>query len=103
MLITTFDAYLTPMPLGAVGVVHKSVNLKEPYSQGIKEKVATKNFLKKKKGLTWNPKPQRHSVLKDFFKFRPLFPICGVNKYTLITQVRINERETELKSTFETS
>ena len=44
MLITVLDAYLTPKSPGTVSMVYKSVNLKEPYNQGIKEQVTTKNF-----------------------------------------------------------
>ena len=75
MLITAFDAYLTPKSLGAVSLVHKYVNLKEPYNKNIKEKVTIKKFLKKKAGFTWNPQLQRHSVQKVFFKFNSLFVV----------------------------
>ena len=73
MLIIGFDAYLTPMSHGAVTLVHKSINLEEPYKEGIKEKVITEKYFKKKTGSTWNTKAQRHSVQKVFFKFCPLF------------------------------
>ena len=52
MLIIGFDAYLTPMSHGAVTLVHKSINLEEPYKEGIKEKVITEKYLKKKTGST---------------------------------------------------
>ena len=47
MLITAFDAYLTPMSLGTVSLVHESVNLNELYNEGIREKVTTKKKIKK--------------------------------------------------------
>ena len=52
MLITAFDAYLTPRLPGAVSLAHKCVNLKEPYNQDMKEKVTIKKFPKKKTGFT---------------------------------------------------
>ena len=52
ILITAFDAYLTPTSLGAMSLVHKYINLKKPYNQDIKEKVTTKKFLEKKAGFT---------------------------------------------------
>ena len=52
MLITAFDAYLTPTSPGAMSLVHKYINLKEPYNQDIKEKVTTKKFLEKKASFT---------------------------------------------------
>ena len=42
ILITAFDAYLTPRSLGAMSLVHKYINLKESYKQDIKEKVTIK-------------------------------------------------------------
>ena len=43
-----------PRPfLFSMSLVHKYINLKEPYNQGIKEQVTTKNFSKKKTGVTW--------------------------------------------------
>ena len=75
ILITAFDAYLTPTSLGAMSLVHKYINLKKPYNQDIKEKVTTKKFLEKKAGFTWNPQPQRHSVQKVFLNFNPLFVV----------------------------
>ena len=42
MLNTAFDAYLTLISPGAVSLVHKSVNLKEPYNEDIKGKVLKK-------------------------------------------------------------
>ena len=35
-----------------MSLAHKYVNLKEPYNQDIKVQVTTKNFAKKKTGLT---------------------------------------------------
>ena len=64
-----------PRSPGAVSLVHKHINLKEPYNQDIKEKVTTKKSLEKKAGFTWNLQPQRHSVQKVFFKFNPLFVV----------------------------
>ena len=49
MLITAFDAYLTPRSPGAVGLAHKNINLKEPYNQDIKETLTTILFEKKRK------------------------------------------------------
>ena len=74
----------------------KYVNLKELYNQDIKKQVTTKYFLKKKTCFTWNSQPQRHSVQKMFSV--PYFSIRGVNfsNNISITQVRINERNTNL-------
>ena len=91
MLITGFDAYLTPMSPGAVRLVHKSVNLKEPYNEDIKGKVTTKKFLKKKTGFTWNPIPQRHSAQKSFYKFNPLFVVLNFQIY--INKPGLGQRE----------
>ena len=52
ILITAFDAYLTPRSLGAMSLVHKYINLKESYKQDIKEKVTIKKCLGKKAGFT---------------------------------------------------
>ena len=52
MLITAFDAYSTPKSPRAASLVHKYVNLKEPYNRDIKEKVTTKSVLKEKTGFT---------------------------------------------------
>ena len=57
MLIIALDAYLTPSLPGAVSLVHKYVNLKEPYNQGIKEKVAT-IFFKRRQALHEIPNPR---------------------------------------------
>ena len=91
MLITGFDAYFTPMSPGAVSLVHKSVNLKEPYNEDIKGKVTTKKFLKKKTGFTWNPIPQRHSAQKSFYKFNPLFVVLNFQIY--INKPGLGQRE----------
>ena len=65
MLITVFDAYLTPRSLGVVGLVHKYVNLKEPNNQDIKEEVTT-NFLKKRKQVLDEIPNPRALVCSDF-------------------------------------
>ena len=71
MLITVFDPLFDPKVTGSLGLsqypsssecsalthfsislVHKYVNLKEPYNQGIKEQVTNKKNLKKKTGFT---------------------------------------------------
>ena len=52
MLITAIDAYSTPESPRAVSLLHKYVNLKEPYNKDIKEKATSKIFLKKKTGFT---------------------------------------------------
>ena len=44
MLITVLDAYLTLRSPGAMSMIRKYVNLKEPYNQDINEKVTTKNI-----------------------------------------------------------
>ena len=44
-----------------MSLAHKSVNLNEP--QDIKEQVTTKFLLKKNIGYTWNPEPQRNSLI----------------------------------------
>ena len=51
MLITAIDAYSTPESPRVVSLLHKYVNLKEPYNKDIKEKATTKIFLKKKDRL----------------------------------------------------
>ena len=65
MLITVFDAFLTPRSLGVVGLVHKYVNLKEPNNQDIKEEVTT-NFLKKRKQVLDEIPNPRALVCSDF-------------------------------------
>ena len=71
MLITVFDPLFDPKVTGSLGLsqypsssecsalthfsislVHKYINLKEPYNQGIKEQVTNKKNLKKKTGFT---------------------------------------------------
>ena len=71
MLITVFDTYFDPEVTGSLGLsqhppnsecsalthfslnlVHKYVNLKEPYNQDIKKQITTKIFFKKKTGFT---------------------------------------------------
>ena len=91
MLITGFDAYFTPMSPGAVSLVHKFVNLKEPYNEDIKGKVTTKKFLKKKTGFTWNLIPQRHSAQKSFYKSNPLFVVLNFQIY--INKPGLGQRE----------
>ena len=76
MLITAFDAYLTPRSPGAVSLVHKYINLKEPYNQGIKEKVTTEFLLKKDKPYMKSPTPEALCV-EGVFQIQS--PICGVN------------------------
>ena len=80
-----------------VSLIHKYVNLKESYNQDIKEKVTNEKVFKKKTGFTWSPRPQGVFQIQS--------PISDVNfsNNILIIQVRINDRETELYSTFETS
>ena len=66
MLITAFDAYLTPISRGAVSLVHKSVNLKEPYNEP-------------------------YSVKKGFCKFSPLFVASTFQIY--INKPGLDQRE----------
>ena len=70
MLIAAFDPLFDPKVTGSLGLsqypsssecsalthfsislVHKYVNLKEPYNQGIKEQVTNKNFWKRRQAL----------------------------------------------------
>ena len=44
MLITVLDAYLTLKSPGAMSMIRKYVNLKEPYNQDINEKVTNKKI-----------------------------------------------------------
>ena len=60
-----------------MSLVHKYVNLKEPYNQDIKDRVTIKYFLKKKTGFYMKSQLQRHSVQKIFFKFNPLFVVLS--------------------------
>ena len=58
MLITAFDAYLTPRSQGAMSLAHIYVNLKEPCNQDIKEKVNANFFLKRRQTLHEIPNPR---------------------------------------------
>ena len=75
---------------------HKYINLKESYNQDIQEQVTTKNFLKKKAGLTWNPQSQRHSVQARCFQIQS--PICYVkfSNNVSVRRIRVNDRKTNL-------
>ena len=53
----------------SMSLAHKYRNLKEPYNQGKKEQVTTKDRLYMKS------QTQRHSRQSVFFKFNPLFVV----------------------------
>ena len=79
-----------------MSLVHKYVNLKEPYNQGIKEQVTTKTFFKKNNKLYIKSPTQQAKCAKEFFQIQS--PICGVNfsNNISIIQVRVNEGKTNL-------
>ena len=83
-------------------LVHKWANLKEPYNLDMKEQVTTKNILKKKTGFTWNPQPQRQCA-EGVFQIHSHISCAYFSNNISIPKVRVNNRETELYSTFETS
>ena len=70
MLITAFNAYLTPRSPGTVGLVHKYINLKQSNSQHIKEKV-TLHILKRRQALHEIPNPRSIGYRRCFSNLIP--------------------------------
>ena len=64
MLITAFEANVTPRSPGDMGLVHKYVNLKQPYNLDIKEKVTAK-FSQEKENSLYMKSPTPEALCEE--------------------------------------